>query len=45
MKEGMGDEVSRQGQQLNVTAKWRDHINWDKTSNHSLQDLTNFKDY
>lgn len=44
MKEGMGNEVSRQGQQLNVTSKWRDHLNWDKISNHSLQDLTNFKD-
>ena len=35
----------RQGQRLNVTAHWRDHLNWDKVFNHSQHDLTSyFKD-
>ena len=36
LKEGWG----RQGQRLNFTTHWRDHLNWDKVSNHSQHDLT-----
>ena len=32
------------GQRLNATAQWRDHLNWDKVSNHRQHDLTSFKD-
>ena len=39
----MKEEWRRHGQRLNVTAQWRDHLNWDKVSNHSQQHhLTSF---